>query len=350
MLRAAFARLLSLIFGESLFIPSNPKDNSSPLSVVVLSPGESPTTDLYLRGRLEVQFGKEVRYVDSLESSPLDITITNDSMFVIVRYAPIKWLHWLKQNQKQLAGVVFLMDDDIPSAFRAFELPLRYAIKTTWRYIRSRQLLSQICNEIWLSTPELMQRYASSSTHLVEPKYIPPQHLGPKPVVYFYHGTWAHKHEIQWLVAVIKQIQTNIPNAWFEIIGTDQVKQMFRGIPRVRVVHPMTWNDYLAYSSTVSYQVGLAPCFDTDFNRARSHSKFFDITRIGAVGVYSNVTPYKEKIIPGKTGLTCDNEPEQWVAALSLLLKDQILRESLYSEAKAMCEKPTHPASQKSIR
>ena len=163
------------------------------------------------------------------------------------------------------------------------------------------------------------------------------QSSNEKPVVYFYHGSWAHRREIKWLVPIIRQVQKHVPNAWFEIMGTDRVKRLFRGIPRVRVVHPMPWKDYIAYAGTVRYQVGIAPCFDTDFNRARSHSKVFDITRLGAAGIYANVTPYAEKVVHGETGLLCENVPDKWVAAIMLLINDQDLRKSLYVKAREWC-------------
>lgn len=118
----------------------------------------------------------------------------------------------------------------------------------------------------------------------------------------------------------------------------DRVWRLYRGIPRVRVAHPMPWKDYLAYAGTVKYIVGLAPCFDTEFNRARSHSKMFDITREGAAGIYSNVTPYTEKVIYGETGYLCANEPDKWVAVLKRLLNDEDLRSSLYLKAKDWCK------------
>jgi glycosyltransferase involved in cell wall biosynthesis len=190
---------------------------------------------------------------------------------------------------------------------------------------------------VWVSTPELARRYARFSHRLLEPNYVESKSAGEEKTVYFYHGTWAHRREIEWLVPVVRQVQEAIPDAWFEIMGTDRVRRLYRGIPRVRVVHPMPWRDYLAYAGTVKYQVGLAPCFDTEFNRARSHSKLFDITRIGATGIYANVTPYREKVIHGRTGYLCPNEPDRWVAAITQLLSDTELRSSLYLKANDWC-------------
>jgi len=341
-LRIVLHNLLGFFAGYGLFVPRKSNNSNVPLKVLVLSPGEIPTTQLYLHGRLAMRFHENVHYVDTLKTRPQEISLDDDSMIVIVRNIPRCWLLWIKNRRQQLTSVVYLMDDDIPSALRAKELAFDYAIKTAWRYALSRRLLGQVCSEIWLSTPELIQRYAASSPRLVEPEFVVPHSLsGGTTIVYFYHGTWAHRMEIKWLVPIIRRIQKNHPNSWFEIIGTDQVKDLFRNIPRVRVVHPMPWKDYLAYAGTVKYHIGLAPCFDSDFNRARSHSKVFDITRLGAAGIYSNVTPYKEKVVHGKTGFLCTNDQDKWVAALTMLLRDQELRTSLYLGARDWCSKST---------
>ncbi len=347
MLRALLYSLFNLLGGgRGLFIPNGTYDPQKPHEVLVLAPGEIPTIDLYLRGRLKTRFGVSVSYVDTLLTSPQQITLGDNSMIVIVRHAPTGWLSWLEDQRNRLTGVVFLMDDDIPAVATASELPFRYALKTAWRYARTRRLLGRLCSEVWVSTPELVRRYVGSSPRLWKPGYVcqsspsfPRSSVGTTvATVYFYHGSWAHRREIEWLVPIVRRVQETVPHAWFEIMGTDQVKRLFRGVPRVRIVHPMPWKDYLAYAGTVRYHIGLAPCFDTDFNRARSHSKVFDITRLGAAGIYSNVIPYAEKVVHGETGILCANDPNSWVAALTLLLSDQDLRSSLYLGARDWCD------------
>jgi glycosyltransferase involved in cell wall biosynthesis len=336
-MRTVFNSLLNLFAGSGFFEPKGTNGDRPPREAVVLAPGEIPTIDLYLRHRLKNRFGENVRYVNVLQTCPDEFAPIDNPLVVVVRHAPRRWLRWLADQQPKLAGIAFLVDDDIPSALRASELPFRYAMKTAWRYARTRRLLGQLCSEIWVSTPELASRYVRFSPRLLEPNYVESKAAGSEKSVYFYHGTWAHRREIEWLIPVVRQVQQAIPEAWFEIMGTDRVRRLYRGIPRVRVVHPMPWRDYLAYAGTVKYQVGLAPCFDTEFNRARSHSKLFDITRIGATGIYANVTPYREKVIHGRTGYLCSNEPDKWVAAITQLLSDTELRSSLYLKANDWC-------------
>ena len=97
--------------------------------MAVLTPGEIPTTDLYLRENLRERFGEAVAYVNTLRTSPNDFVLGSDTLIVVVRYAPKKWLLWLKRRKDILAGIALLIDDDMPTALRAPELPFRYAMK-----------------------------------------------------------------------------------------------------------------------------------------------------------------------------------------------------------------------------
>ncbi len=333
----------SFIGAKRLSVSGDVAGETEPRRAVVLSPGEIPTTDLYLKRRLRQRFEEDVCYVDTLRSAPHEIDIGHGTLTVIVRYLPHRWLKWLQSFRPAPAELVYLMDDDMPSALRATELPLRYRVKTTWRFAHTWRTLQKRCSAVWFSTPELMRRYRTPSTRLTEPEYVVAKREGANPLVYFYHGSWAHRREIKWLVPVVRKVQGAVPGAWFEIMGTDRVRKLFRGIPRVRVVHPMPWTDYLAYAGTVRYQVGLAPCFDTHFNRARSHSKIFDITRLGAAGIYSDVTPYAQKVVHGKTGLLCANDPKKWAAAAIDLLNEAKLQESIHAEAVAWCNNQRPP-------
>ena len=124
--------LLSRVFsfftrGTNLFIPGVRSGDRPPDGVLVLSPGDIPTTQMYLKRRLDVQFGKDVYYVDTCCTSPQEIVLDDNYLVIIVRHISRKWLTWLESQQKQLAGIAFLMDDDIPSVLSAPELPFNYA-------------------------------------------------------------------------------------------------------------------------------------------------------------------------------------------------------------------------------
>jgi glycosyltransferase involved in cell wall biosynthesis len=58
---------------------------------------------------------------------------------------------------------------------------------------------------------------------------------------------------------------------------------------------------------------------------------------VGAAGIYSNLTPYREKVTHGETGYLCPHESDKWVAAITQLLSDGELRTSIYLKARDWC-------------
>jgi hypothetical protein len=234
--------------------------------------------------------------------------------------------------------VTYLKDDDIASVFTARDLPWYYALWTGWRYLGSRRLLSQVVSEIVVSTRELAERYPASNPSVWEPHYDDTSEFHSETLVYFYHATITHLREMRWLVPIVRRVQQGVPNAWFEIIGDASVARMFRGIPRVRVIHPMRWPDYQSYIRSVRYDVGLAPLHDTAFNRARSHTKLYQITRAGAAGIYSDVIPYSAKIVNEVTGVLRRNHRYLWVKSIIALLRNPQLRTSIHENARIWCQ------------
>jgi hypothetical protein len=161
-------------------------------------------------------------------------------------------------------------------------------------------------------------------------------------VTCFYHGTASHRLELEFLVGVIRQVQARLENTHFEVIGDQHTRRLFWGIPRVRVLHPMPSPDFLAYTASVQHAVGLAPVLDSQFNRARSHVKLYDITRCGAAGVYSDVSVYRDNVQHGINGILCPNDEQAWVEAACKLLTDEAARTSISRNALAWCEQHAH--------
>ncbi|MBK7522589.1 MAG: hypothetical protein IPI75_21180 [Gammaproteobacteria bacterium] len=334
-MRSLLAGMLeSIAGGAGLFRPRAAARTEHAGEWLVLSPGLIPTTDIYLRTRL----GEQARYIDTRATRAAACVLPDGACVIIVRHAPRSWLRWLEQHRARLARVVYLLDDDIPQAMRAGELPLYYAWRTAWRYALARRALERVCSEVWVSTDELRRRYPEAAARVCEPLYLPCANRAAPERIYFYHGSRAHRDEIAWLVPVVRELQAAQSDWLFEIFGDARVRRLFAGIPRVRVRPPMRWPEYLAHAAGAHYLVGLAPCFDTPFNRARSHAKLFDITRLGAAGVYSALPPYAGKIEPGATGVLCANKPGEWVEAVLALMRDETTRHAIHQRALAWCE------------
>lgn len=308
-------------------------------NLLVLSPGRLPTTDYYLTARQQHVPELIWAHLDSRVPSVIDELdrVEPGSLVVIVRQAPRPVLRKLHGLRCKLGGVVWLVDDDIPGVLTCRELPLVYRLRTGFRYWWQRSLLEKLCNRVWLATPDLQQRYPEVPTSVLPPlPYQVDREHGEREPVWFYHGTASHRAELEWLVPVVRQVQQACTNMIFEVSGSRSVAALFSGIPRVRLLPPMCWPDFLAYTSRVSYLLGVAPLLPSRFNLVRSHTKFFDITRCGAVGVFSDRPPYCSAL-PAEGVVLLPDDQQVWAAVIIALLRNETRRMELFFRAVSWC-------------
>jgi hypothetical protein len=270
-------------------------------------------------------------YRDVDQDRPSVDDLQDGTLVIIVRYLSRPWAEALNANAARLAGVVYFMDDDLldPSAWVG--LPRSYHDKLARHFATAASDIGTLASQLWVSTPELAARYAA-----MEPTVMPPLPLvddAPKSereaalphsdtgfVRMFYHGTRAHEAEIRWLRPIVAACLEACPQAHMEIIGDHEVNRLYRDLPRTRVLHPMNWPNYVAHCRTMRGHIGLVPLLDGRFNAGRSYTKVFDVARCGAVGVYSQRSPYQSLLHGRERALLLPNEPAVWAQSISDLL------------------------------
>jgi len=312
--------------------------------VAVLSPGAVPTIDFYLTPRLAELAPERVRWLDS---RVLDLTADSlpiGTFVIIVRHASTSWLKFLSTHAAIWSGVAYLIDDDIPAAWHCKELPLDYRLRTSGRFLRVARYLLSVCDRVWVSTVELQKRYAHWNP-IVVPPLSPFQSRSAAPSGvrrWCYHGTRAHRAEFNWLRPVVRQVQNQVPDAEFEIMGGASVRRLFADIPRVNVLPPRSWQDYVAHCENSNIAVGLAPLLPGYFNAARAHVKIFDIVHAGAVGVFSRRAPYFPNLAAAGAVFVDDNQ-QAWSEQIAKLLLDDKLRLDHFARSTDWI-KQQHPA------
>lgn len=261
---------------------------------------------------------------------------------VFVRYVPAAWMRLVESARLSLRALIFFMDDDVLDVGASAGMPLRYRYKL-WRLsARRREWLRSQGAQLWVSTPHLLHKYSSWKPGLVQP--VPLAH--PDAVCrVFYHGSASHDAEIRWLRPVMEEVLRRDERITFELIGGRDVYRLYRGLPRVNVVHPMKWPAYQSFIATPGRHIGLAPLLNLPFNQARSYTKFFDITRCGAVGIYSPDGAYDAVVSDGVEGLIVPLRQEDWVAAILRLARDEPFRQGLLRNAGVKSEKLAESAA-----
>ncbi len=296
--------------------------------VFLVEERNNPSTDYFVYPALTFNGYKIIRYDFLTIPHPDEL---ENSIVIFIRYIPTSWAKLIDANRKRLSGLIFFMDDDVLDVSSTAGMSWLYRYKLAKfsachiNWLRSQGV------EIWVSTPYLQQKYASWQPKLVLPT---PVAATQNHIRLFYHGSPAtHKPEIAWLHPVIKEVLGNNDKISFEIIGGANVHRLYRNLPRVNIIHPMKWSSYQAFISTPGRQIGLVPQLDLPFNRARSYTKFFDIHRCGAVGIFSPNSACAEIIDHNVDGLIVDLNREAWVEAILKLANDQALCEFMRNNA-----------------
>ncbi|WP_444919157.1 glycosyltransferase family 1 protein [Microbulbifer sp. JMSA003] len=251
---------------------------------------------------------------------------------IFVRYIPGKWKSFLKKNIEKISRIFFFIDDDLFDPRTFLSLPVKYRFKLL-RYGWSKQKwLKSVGAQLLVSTPYLQSKYSDWRPRLLqaEPIKITDRNF----VNLFYHGSASHQEDIQWLYPVVSEVLKYNQNLSFEIIGNTYVNRLFSNIPRVKVLHPMKWPTYISMLQMPGRNIGLAPLLNVPFNRARSHTKFFDITQAGAVGIYAAGDIYGKVVRHRENGLLLPMNSSQWVDGILALAEDEELRKNMLDEAR----------------
>jgi hypothetical protein len=295
-----------------------------------------PTVHYYWRSRYA-----DATIIDTSTMRPDFIDLSEFGQIVIVRHIAPDWLSLLVEAKPAHTPVIYFLDDDIPGLVPDGFLPGRYVVRNRYRFLRSLRALDRVCDSVCVSTAALAERYALPSQSVVEPlpckDDLPPtderqRDTESTPVV-FYHGTGSHLREIVWLQPVIEGVSKQIPDVIFEFFGGDRVERIFTDVANVQVLRQMSWKDYLCHCRSRPFDVGLAPLLPTRFNHVRSHVKFFDITRCGAAGIYSNRPPFDGIVESGLNGLLVDDSKDAWIEAIVTLATNEAMRERLFQRA-----------------
>jgi hypothetical protein len=278
-----------------------PVEPSEPvLRWLVLQQGPNPSTDYYIRPRVEAT-GCPVVYRHIDQDAPTGGDLLPGTRVVVVRYLTPQWAAALRRHLPRLAGVVYFMDDELldPSAWAALPAPYRHKLQ---RYCgRMHRPLAELVTDYWGSTAPLCERHAGRGMHCMPPLplaedagRVPIRPVPGEPVQIFYHGTSVHIDEMRWLRPVIAAVLSACPLAHVEVIGDVEVNRLFRDLPRTRVLHPMGWPNYLSHCRAMRGHIGLAPLLPGQFNAGRSHTKLHDIERCGARALCAQQAPYRD--------------------------------------------------------
>lgn len=259
------------------------------------------------------------------------------AVIVLVRYVPAPWRRLIESGRSRIRQLVFFMDDDLLDITASRGLPWHYRWKLARLAAWQQGWLRRQQASLWVSTDYLARKYREWNPVVVHPAPLPALERDGATgwgCRVFYHGSASHGAEVRWLRPVLEEVLKRDERVSFEIMGGREVHRLYRALPRVTVFHPMNWPAYQAFLKAGRRDIGLAPQLDSPFNRARSYTKFFDITQSGAVGIFSPGSANADVVAHEREGLVIELEPRRWADAILRLAADEPLRRVLLENAR----------------
>ncbi|MBL8112020.1 MAG: glycosyltransferase [Acidobacteria bacterium] len=162
-----------------------------------------------------------------------------------------------------------------------------------------------------------------------------PHREGPLAVGYM--GSLTHEGDLRMVLRGLREA-LSASRISFEIVGVSanpSFKDLFKGLHATFLTpgedHP--YPQFAGFMKTLHWDLAISPLQDTPFHRCKSDLKYLDYAALGIPGVYSDVTPYRETIRNGETGLLAANDSDSFRDAVLRLVNDETLRASIARNA-----------------
>jgi glycosyltransferase involved in cell wall biosynthesis len=145
-------------------------------------------------------------------------------------------------------------------------------------------------------------------------------------------GNYTRADDLDLIRPIIGPVLDSMPNAVFEFAGV--LPHGIRPEPRIRFFEYInSYQDFVRFQVERNWAIGLAPLQDHAANRAKTNNKYREYGACGIAGIYSDMPPYCDCVIPGITGLLVDSSPESWFRAIQDLAAPFGLREKIAKTA-----------------
>lgn len=117
------------------------------------------------------------------------------------------------------------------------------------------------------------------------------------------------------------------------------IPEELKGVPSVKFHRFMpNYQKYLQAMHKEGYDIGLAPMKTDLFHNSKTNNKFREYGACWIAGIYSNTDIYSHCVTDGKNGLLVSNEEGSWYQAITRLLSDARLRQSIQQDARMLVE------------
>jgi GT2 family glycosyltransferase/glycosyltransferase involved in cell wall biosynthesis len=235
------------------------------------------------------------------------------------------------------AALLYEMDDDLlnipPTHADAAELRPRAGIV---------RLLVKQADHVWVSTDSLAARIRAVRPKVtVVPNGLderlwlrrtqaPRREFGPVRILYM--GTATHAADFAIIAPALERLKRDFSfHVEIDILGVTG-EALPAGITRIgpSINGGQSYPGFVNWiTSAPAWDIGLVPLADSAFNRSKSVIKTLDYAALGLAVLASDMPVYRGSLADGPGGMLVANDPDDWYAAISLLVRDRALGQRL---------------------
>lgn len=305
------------------------------VSILVVIEAEIATTHLIeqvLKACKPHGISYTVQFLDKLQSSDFD----SNTLPLFVRCGDPRAFTWAQELVDADRPYLFYIDDNFwrilgdSSLAQYYRHPiirrsLEFIVSNANAVITNSSELSKFLSRFNKRISVLPTFFDFSLIENVTP-------LSDERVRIGFAGSPSRVDDLELVSSLIEPVLKAFPQAIFEFAGT-----LPKGIkPSERIVffpHTQDYNSYIRFQAARNWAIGLAPLKDHEANRNKTDNKYREYGACGCVGIYSDISPYRDVVRNSVTGLLVENTRSAWLEAVTDLLAHPARRAALAQNA-----------------
>ncbi|SAK44026.1 glycosyltransferase-like protein [Caballeronia catudaia] len=310
-----------------------------PVNVKLIIEGDIPTNQIIARV-IEEALGDEGSVEPLLLTDFTPDVVLDGGLVVFSRIsspAAIPMIEWMDMH-----GVSYLyyIDDnfweltgDTPLAQYYQCEPVRETLRLAIRHSKGVIVNSPLLGEY------IKKRHARARVQVLNAPFdfslvrqVEPRNKAPGEVRIGFAGNVSRAADFVEIIPAFERLLDKYPNVTLVFFGYCPPEL----VGRERVIDVPTVRDYaefIALKESYGLDIGLAPMADTASNRYKTNNKYREYGGLRVAGIYTNMSPYKDSVAHGKTGLLIEHDPKAWYDAMELLVTDSRLRTDIANAA-----------------
>ncbi|WP_413488615.1 glycosyltransferase [Carnobacterium divergens] len=260
-----------------------------------------------------------------------------DLVWILRSLSPLENPNFLKKITKKKIPVIFEMDDAIYLGEKANRL--RTKITRSWnhveKYVSNSNAIIVGNEELKTWSLQYNKNVVVIPTGLDIGSYPKKKHIANDKFTIGWIGSESTAPNLDLVIPAINEFSKN-KNIRVVFIGLGNYSSKVKFHEDIEFIN-LEWSEEIQRNYLQKFDIGIAPLYNTPFNRGKCAYKVIQYMATGIPTVGSPVGVQKELFSSNEIGFSA-NDQEEWISMFNLLLNDNNLRLQLGKNSRMVAE------------